>query len=291
MAMMLVCVVFLLCAALILAKDHPTLPTQWVAETIEPGIGHVMESYNFVANPSNDQPSSMWTNYTGCERLIHVTSGNGGERYLLGCESLTCCKEPQQGNQVEFQIPNIHYSNPNKVVDVQYTPNVTITNFGEKIEADEWSWTYSPGDKVVGEYKVYTQDCADCVNGVQLLQWQDAAFGSAFYAIEFKNYRGIDPQSDEGTQFVTTFDIPEVCQGNILTCPSSATKKREGALFDNTIVELPKPTGKFSYRQPLQDSCNGPHEACCEAPMRDPNNCPDSARTSDCDAQKACCCA
>ena len=104
MAMMLVCVVFLLCAALILAKDHPTLPTQWVAETIEPGIGHVMESYNFVANPSNDQPSSMWTNYTGCERLIHVTSGNGGERYLLGCESLTCCKEPQQGNQVEFQI-------------------------------------------------------------------------------------------------------------------------------------------------------------------------------------------
>ena len=55
--------------------------------------------------------------------------------------------------------------------------------------------------------------------------------------------------------------------------------------------ELPKPTGKLSYRKPLTDSCNGPHESCCEAPMRDPNNCPDSARTSDCDAQKACCCA
>ena len=39
------------------------------------------------------------------------------------------------------------------------------------------------------------------------------------------------------------------------------------------------------------DKCNGPHESCCEAPQKDPNNCPDSARTHDCDAKGACCCA
>jgi hypothetical protein len=49
-----------------------------------------------------------------------------------------------------------------------------------------------------------------------------------------------------------------------------------------------------TYRLPgvgEDDKCNGPHESCCEAPQKDPNNCPDSARTHDCDAKGACCCA
>ena len=45
------------------------------------------------------------------------------------------------------------------------------------------------------------------------------------------------------------------------------------------------------YRKPLGSSCTGPHEFCCEAPNGDPNNCPDSARTTDCDAKNSCCCA
>ena len=48
---------------------------------------------------------------------------------------------------------------------------------------------------------------------------------------------------------------------------------------------------KNPYRMPLGSTCTGPHEFCCEAPGGDPNNCPDSARTSDCDKQGACCCA
>lgn len=48
---------------------------------------------------------------------------------------------------------------------------------------------------------------------------------------------------------------------------------------------------KKPYRQPLGSTCTGPHEFCCEAPGGDPNNCPDSARTSDCDKQGSCCCA
>jgi len=49
--------------------------------------------------------------------------------------------------------------------------------------------------------------------------------------------------------------------------------------------------GRNPYRMPLGSTCTGPHEFCCEAPGGDPNNCPSSARTSDCDAQGACCCA
>lgn len=52
------------------------------------------------------------------------------------------------------------------------------------------------------------------------------------------------------------------------------------------------PSGfESKYRQPLTSTCTGPHESCCEAPMDDVHNCPDSARTSDCDAKKSCCCA
>ena len=49
--------------------------------------------------------------------------------------------------------------------------------------------------------------------------------------------------------------------------------------------------GRNPYRKPLGSTCTGPHEFCCEAPGGDPSNCPPSARTSDCDAQGACCCA
>ena len=40
----------------------------------------------------------------------------------------------------------------------------------------------------------------------------------------------------------------------------------------------------------VEDTCTGPHESCCPAPGGDVHNCPDSARTSDCDKKKSCCC-
>jgi len=40
----------------------------------------------------------------------------------------------------------------------------------------------------------------------------------------------------------------------------------------------------------MGSTCTGPGESCCEAPGDDVDNCPSSARTSDCDAKKACCC-
>merc|ERR1712070_1268095 len=37
-------------------------------------------------------------------------------------------------------------------------------------------------------------------------------------------------------------------------------------------------------------TCSDTHEFCCEAPGGDPNNCPSSARTANCDAKGSCCC-
>merc|ERR1712167_432338 len=95
-------------------------------------------------------------------------------------------------------------------VDVKYTSNVTITNFGEKIEADEWAWSFeSPSGQSIGDYKAYTEDCdgEDCPTGVRLLQWQARAFGSPWYPIEFKNYKGIS--DSQSAAFAETFAIPE----------------------------------------------------------------------------------
>merc|ERR1712060_359942 len=50
------------------------------------------------------------------------------------------------------------------------------------------------------------------------------------------------------------------------------------------------PENLFRAGGKAKDTCTGPHESCCPAPGDDVHNCPDSARTSDCDKQKACCC-
>jgi len=213
----------LLLPALSLAKDHPTLPTQWKARTIEvgaPGTGEGMESYNFQLTPTSDHPSAMWSNYTDCQRLIHINSNADAKRYLLGCEAVSCCWEEQDGNQIEFQIPNLHPANPNKEINVTYGGRVNITNFGETVEADEWNWRWETIDgKYLGQdWKAYTNDCEECVNGVTLVQWQTRALGSEWFPTQFKDYQGFDPSTDEGEQFESTFQIPEVCQGNILKC-------------------------------------------------------------------------
>ena len=90
-----------------LTEYYPTLPDLWTAETIEPGApgsGYGVESYKFVESPTGDNPSALWSNYTDCERLIYIASNSNAKRYLLGCDSVNCCYEEQDGNQVQFQI-------------------------------------------------------------------------------------------------------------------------------------------------------------------------------------------
>ena len=71
------------------AQQHPTLPTSWVSETIEPGPGGKpltgVEAYHFVAKPTRDNPSAIWSNYTGCERLIY-DEGPVQKRFLFKCD-------------------------------------------------------------------------------------------------------------------------------------------------------------------------------------------------------------
>ena len=202
--------------------DYPTLPSLWEAKTIEPGApgnGVGLESYKFVEKPSDDNPSALWSNYTGCQRLIYVPNSYDAKRYLLGCDAVNCCWEEQDGNHVEFQIPNVHYSNPHKKVDVYYQ-RANVTNFDEEIEADEWSWSWTVKDKLSQDWRAYTLPCDDCVNGVQLIQWQSRAMGLEWYPVQFKHYHGYEPDSEEGEEFVEKFAIPDACKkNNLLHCP------------------------------------------------------------------------
>ena len=156
--------------------------------------------------------------------MIYIESAYSGTRYLLGCDALNCCHEPQDSNQVEFQIPNIYYSDPRKEVTVNYARK-NITNFNEIIEADEWSWALTlPDGTPVERFWAYTIDCEACVNKVQLLQWKVNAVGTQV-KIQFKDYRGYDAASDEGKEFASSFKLPAVCSGNILTCPDNLHDK------------------------------------------------------------------
>jgi hypothetical protein len=62
-------------------------------------------------------------------------------------------------------------------------------------------------------------------------------------------------------------------------------KKLPAGLCGNSTQAAPS----WAVKGP-NDTCTGPHESCCPAPGGDVNNCPASARTSDCDAKKSCCC-
>ena len=207
--------------------DHPTLPTLWTATTIDPPMGQGEEDYKFVSVPSPDNPSAMWSKYEGCQRLIYVT-GTVQTRYLLGCDAVDCCTESQSGNQVEFQIPNVYYTNPSKKVQVNYQ-RTNVTNFGEVIEADEWSWDFEMGGQKLESLKAYTEDCEECVNGVRLLNWWVKAVGGPEVMIQFKGYKGFEPDSDEGQKFISTFEIPDVCQqGQIYECDDGLHDKHFG---------------------------------------------------------------
>lgn len=211
--------------------DHPTLPTQWVSTTIDPPMGEGIEAYNFVPNPTEQFPSTMWSNYTGCQRLIYVTNSMlTTARYLLGCDAVNCCYEEQDGNQVEFQIPNIYYADPRKEVNVTYA-RTSIVNFGDEIEADEWHWSLDlPNGTPTEKFWAYTENCDTCANGVKLLQWKVQVGVGQKYVIEFKDFIGYDATSQEGVAFAQSFQVPKQCQANnLLKCPDGLHDKYFGS--------------------------------------------------------------
>ena len=93
-----------------------------------------------VDKPTPDNPSAKWTNFTNgsCQRLIYVGNNFLEARYLLGCDAVDCCTEEQNGNHVEYQIPDVH---PAFLAPVKNAGKETITLFdGTSVVADTWKW-------------------------------------------------------------------------------------------------------------------------------------------------------
>merc|ERR1712072_798738 len=207
----------LLVATYVAAQTHPRLPTSWVAETIEmTGPGKFMdgiEAYHFVAKPTPENPSGIWSNYSGCQRLIYdeggASSGPGQRRYLFGCEAVNCCYEEQQGNHKEYQIPDIHIFG--KDVPVSSVGKHPVTVFNETIETGGWAWKIPR----IGTTTAYTTS-----NGteVTLHLWQTQLNVGNITSVktQFKNFR--IPSPSDMPEFLSQFKKPthEVCR---LACP------------------------------------------------------------------------
>jgi len=192
--------------------SHPTLSTMWVSTTDEPGAGVGLESYYMVDQPTTTNPSAMWSNYSAddCFRLIY-DDGSLLEtgRYLIKCDAIDCCEEDQEGNQIEFQIPNVH---PARLAPVKYDGKKSIViTFGENVTCDVWSWHF-----LAEKNEAYTVG-----NGsdVRLVRW-GAAVGVEIVHIDFaKDYKNI-PESQRDA-FKATFAIPPECAvPNLPQCDS-----------------------------------------------------------------------
>merc|ERR1719266_1150825 len=139
----------------------------------------------------------MWSNYTGCKRLIYDDNAHSA-RYLLKCDAVDCCTEEQEGNQIEFQIPNVHP--PSRTQNFSHEPNVTITTaFGETFMCDAWYWKFGPENWIA-----FTTTCPTCVNNVTLHRWHVRVL-QEFVNIDFKNFKGI-PESQR-SNFRSNFQI------------------------------------------------------------------------------------
>ena len=61
----------------------------------------------------------------------------------------------------------------------------------------------------------HIRDCPDCYGGVQLLQWKASVLGVKA-VIQLKDYRGIDPESEEGKDFSDIFYSSRCCNNAIV---------------------------------------------------------------------------
>jgi hypothetical protein len=77
--------------------------------------------------------------------------------------------------------------------------------------------------------------------------------------------------------------------GDVSNCPASARTSNCDAKGSCCcgLADVLGQTAELTLENP---TCSGPGEFCCEAPGGDVNNCPGSARTSNCDAKGSCCC-
>jgi hypothetical protein len=220
---------------------HPTLSDRWTSFVQEDEVGwvrpqapsipstphhplphpffllQVYESYKMVQEPTVKNPSGKWTNFTdgSCKELIYVTDDDLlTARYLLKCDAVDCCHEEQDGNHDEYQIPNVH---PAFLAPVTYagTEQVEVDpDQGDPffVKADVWHWSF-----LLEKFYALTVNNTDGP-GVGLLRWTVELEGQQ-YNDTYLNYTA--PAANETSAFDAQFQIPEVCQGNILPCDNA----------------------------------------------------------------------
>ena len=119
--------------------------------------------------------------------------------------------------QIEFQIPNFHYSDPRKAVNVTYLGAQDYTSFGEVVQADGWEWAFEPPALPSETWNAWTVDDASQPTGVRLVGWNVSVLTSAAN-IQFKDFQGVaDADFDV---FKASFQVPDFCL-HALTCPSN----------------------------------------------------------------------
>ena len=221
-------------AATAAAAAHPTLPSAWTAQVQEAKVGDVLESYLMVDRPTPSNPSGKWTNFTdgSCQRLIFDPDLPGAARYLLKCDSVPCCTEDQEGNHMEYQIPNVH---PAILAPVTALGKETYTDaFGNKVTADVFQWKFG-----FATYAAYTTAGATKDAHAQLHRWNVSVQGTSFIN-DYKNFTEIS--EDALPAFSRQFRVPEVCGDRP---PKCADLFAEGRLSDKSYRFVKQ--GKFQW--------------------------------------------
>jgi hypothetical protein len=207
------------------SDPHPTLPTMWTATVNEAEVGTVLESYIMVDRPTPANPSAKWTNFTdgSCQRLIFDPDLPEAARYLLGCDAVPCCAEAQEGNHMEYQIPNVH---PAIFTTVKYGGKVEIhqTLNGKTIttDTDVYSWSFGLG-------KWYAFVTKTNGTNVILNRWVVESEGKNF-TNDYFNYE----VPKDVAAFKSQFAVPAVCE----KAPSCGDLFKQGKLSEKSIKFL-----------------------------------------------------
>ena len=178
------------------------------------------ESYTLPpqAEISPENPSAAWANFSvggaQCNRLIYYLNNINSWRYEdgSGCPGgiagQVCCKTSQDGNHVEYQIPNVYrVFNKSARIDVTSMGQQQIQVFDQNVTADGWTWKFG-----LEKWEAYTVKNASAPTGVDLVRWDVFVEGKQAASIEFKDFHGVT--DDEAEEFKSEFHVPDECKGS-----------------------------------------------------------------------------
>ena len=146
---------------------------------------------------------------------------------------------------------------------------------------------------------VFSSASADCdvsfIKSLHVVSSDNSSLLNFFFDLVEQVFGCPWPDTCEGKTCCPT-DSPVICQDVQACCPAGTycdgnyctptfmTYQNEG----KKDVERTAPS--FKNATATGTTCTGAGEFCCGAPAGDVNNCPNSARTDDCDAKNDCCC-